>query len=317
MDHDDSWRGAVVFLMGPTGTGKSELAIAVAERLPFELVSVDSALVYRGLDIGTAKPTPAQRARTPHHLIDLCDAGESYSAARFRIDARRVIEAIHSRGRVPLLVGGTGLYFRALEHGIADLPGRDEVLRAQLDRELNELGPAALHARLSAVDPESAGRIHPNDPQRLVRALEVYELTGSSMSTLWAAQAHKALPFRPLKIVLAPVERERLHRRIARRFELMVERGLVNEVTALRRRGDLSLRNPAMRAVGYREVWRYLERELEWHDMKAQAIIATRQLAKRQLTWFRRERSCVWLHAGSDDLIGRVEATIASQKIFA
>ena len=316
MDHDDSWRGAVVFLMGPTGTGKSELAVAVAERLPFELVSVDSALVYRGLDIGTAKPTPAQRARTPHHLIDLCDAGESYSAARFRIDARRVIEAIHSRGRVPLLVGGTGLYFRALEHGIADLPGRDEVLRAQLDRELNELGPAALHARLSAVDPESAGAYTsersaaPGTGPRSVRIDRIIDVhfVGSASPQSAAVSA--------IENRLAPVERERLHRRIARRFELMVERGLVNEVTALRRRGDLSLRNPAMRAVGYREVWRYLERELEWHDMKAQAIIATRQLAKRQLTWFRRERSCVWLHAGSDDLIGRVEATIASQKIF-
>lgn len=316
MGHDDSRRGAVVFLMGPTGAGKSDLAIALAERLPFELVSVDSALVYRGLNIGTGKPTRAARARTPHHLIDLCDAGECYSAARFRTDARRAIEAIHGRGRVPLLVGGTGLYFRTLEHGIAELPGRDEVLRAQLDSELNEFGPAALHARLSAVDPESAGRIHPNDSQRLVRALEVYELTGSSMSALWAAQAHKGLPFRLLKIVLAPVERELLHRRIGRRFELMVERGLVNEVRGLRRRGDLSLRNPAMRAVGYREVWRYLERELEWHEMKTQAIIATRQLAKRQLTWLRRERSCVWLHAGSDNLLDRAEATIASQKIF-
>lgn len=285
----------LVFIMGPTGAGKTRLALSLAERMPCEIVSVDSALVYRGLDIGTAKPNPAERARATHHLIDICDPAERYSAARFRRDARAAVEAISARGRLALLVGGTGLYFRALQYGLAELPDADPEVRAALRSTLHEEGAAALHRRLAEIDPEAAARIHPNDPQRLVRALEVHQLTGSPLSSLWRGAHLEPLARPVVKLVLAPARRNVLHAGIARRFDAMLERGFVNEVRALRARRDLSLELPALRTVGYREVWRFLDGDSDYDAMRERGIIATRQLAKRQLTWLRREADCEWL----------------------
>lgn len=277
----------VIFLMGPTASGKTAAACRLADRFDCEIVSVDSALVYRGLDIGAAKPTPGLLAKYPHHLIDMCDPAERYSAAQFRLDALGVINEVHARGRVPLLVGGTGLYFRVLEGGIAELPDADAELRARLETELQASGLDALYARLREFDPQSAARIHPNDPQRTLRALEVYELSGTPMSVLFRETASPRLPFAVTKLVLAPADRGWLHERIATRFEAMIAAGFINEVAALRERGDLGLDQPALRAVGYRAIWRYLEGEYGFEHMIERGIIATRQLAKRQLTWFR------------------------------
>ena len=306
----------VIFLMGPTGSGKSHLALKLAERLAIEIVSVDSALVYRGLDIGTAKPNPAMRRRVQHHLIDICDPAERYSAARFRDDALDAIDAIAERGRLPVLVGGTGLYFRALEKGIAALPAADPAIRQNLQTELDQHGSTYLHERLAVVDPEGAERIHRNDPQRLIRALEVHALTGQPISRLWRARALVALPHPVIKFVVAPAERGVLHGRIASRFHAMVERGLVNEVRNLKRRTDLSLENPALRSVGYRDVWRYLERELSREQMLERGVIATRQLAKRQLTWLRRETDCTWLDSEAPRLAERVTKLLQGLPIF-
>jgi tRNA dimethylallyltransferase len=302
----------LVFIMGPTGVGKTRLALTLAERLDGEIVSVDSALVFRGLDIGTAKPNPAERARIPHHLIDICDPTERYSAARFRHDAQVAIDAIRARGRLPLLVGGTGLYFRALEYGLADLPDADPAVRAELEACLAAQGSEVLHRRLALVDPLAAARIHPNDPQRLVRALEVQQLTGQPMSSLWQGAGLAALDAPVLKLAVAPCQRGLLHARIAQRFDTMLARGLINEVRALWLRGDLSPACPALRTVGYREVWRYLTGEFDYTSMRERAIIATRQLAKRQLTWLRRETGCEWLDvtdlAAVERLVGRLAA---------
>lgn len=276
----------VICLMGPTATGKTELAVALAERLPVEIVSVDSALVYRGMDIGTAKPDPAIRERVPHHLIDIAEPEERYSAGRFQADASAAIEAIQGRGRHPLLVGGTMLYFRALLDGIAPMPPADSAVREALEAELAERGSARLHAELRRVDPASAERIHPNDPQRIQRALEVWRLTGQPI-TAWQASG-EPWPQPTVQIALTPAHRERLHERIVTRFHAMLAAGLVDEVAALRQRPGLHAELPAMRAVGYRQVWRYLDGELGHDDMVEQAVIATRQLAKRQLTWLRR-----------------------------
>ena len=306
----------VIFLMGPTGAGKSHLALKLAERLAVEIVSVDSAQVYRGLDIGTAKPNPGTRRRTPHHVIDICDPAERYSAARFRNDALDAIDTIARRGRLPLLVGGTGLYFRALERGIAALPAADPGLRQTLQRELDQHGSAHLHARLAAIDPDGAARIHRNDPQRLVRALEVHALTGQPISKLWRARTLHALPHPLVKFVVSPTERGLLHRRIATRFHSMLERGLVNEVRMLKRRADLSLDNPALRTVGYRQVWRYLEGHYSREQMLERSIIATRQLAKRQLTWLRREADCTWFDSEAPRLDGRIMDLIHGHAIF-
>lgn len=285
---------SAIFLMGPTASGKTDLAVALVERLPLEIVSVDSALVYREMDIGTAKPDTETLRRAPHRLIDFLDPAESYSAARFREDALREMAAIHRAGRIPLLTGGTMLYFRTLEEGIAPLPEADPELRRRLDQEAEHLGWEALHRRLAAVDPVSAGRIHPNDPQRLQRALEVYELTGRPMSELWREARAGALPFQPIKLAVAP-SRELLRERIAVRFRQMLAQGLVEEVERLFRRGDLTADHPSMRCVGYRQVWRYLAGEWTYEAMVERAITATRQLAKRQFTWLRRERGLVWL----------------------
>ncbi len=306
----------LLFVMGPTGAGKSALALALAERLPVEIVSVDSAQVYRGFDIGTAKPNPAVRRRVPHHLLDICAPTAAYSAAQFRIDAQAAIATIRARGRVPLLVGGTGLYFRALEQGLSDLPAADPRVRAQLQTELVTLGANALHRRLAAVDPRAAVRIHPNDPQRLLRALEVHAVSGVSQSELWQRARLAPHAGQILKLVIAPADRAVLHRRLALRFDLMLERGLINEVRALRDSAALDADAPAMRTVGYREVWRYVTGEYARSHMVERGIIATRQLAKRQLTWLRREADCTWMDCADPTRLDRALRAIQEQNVF-
>lgn len=279
-------RPGIVCLMGPTASGKTDLAVTLVERLPFEIISVDSAMVYRDMDIGTAKPDAATLRLAPHRLIDFLDPAEPYSAARFVKDALREIEDIHAQGRIPLLVGGTMLYFRSLLQGLAQLPAADASLRAELLAEARQKGWPAMHAQLAAVDAESAGRIHPNDPQRIQRALEVYRLTGTPLSA-WHARVVQGLPYRATLFGLVPGDRAVLHARIAQRFDLMLEQGLLSEVTQLYARGDLDADMPAIRAVGYRQVWQYLAGEIDFNRMRDKAIAATRQLAKRQLTWLR------------------------------
>ena len=279
-----------VCLMGPTASGKTDLAVALVETLPMDIISVDSVMVYRGMDIGSAKPDAGTLARAPHRLIDICDPAEPYSAARFRDDALREMADITAQGRIPLLVGGTMLYFRALLNGLSTLPSADADIRTRLEAEAEADGWASLHRRLAKVDPEAAARIHPNDPQRLQRALEVYELTGTPLSELQRSQqADQPLPYRIIKLAVAPVDRTILHERIAQRYELMLQNGLVDEVESLRQRGDLHQDMPALRAVGYRQVWEYLSGSLNYTEMVERGIIATRQLAKRQFTWLRSE----------------------------
>lgn len=288
-----------VFLMGPTASGKTDLAVALASRLPLEIISVDSALVYRGMDIGTAKPDAETLARAPHRLIDICDPGEAYSVGRFRDDALREMADITSRGQIPLLAGGTMLYFRGLEKGIAQMPRGHRGLRQRLSEEAAHLGLEALHDRLRTIDPESASRIHPNDPQRILRALEVYELTGRPLSAWHGEAGEVRLPYRVLKLILAPADRAVLRARIAERFHRMLENGFEEEVRHLLARGDLDPDLPALRAVGYRQMIQYLLGNLDRDSMIQQAIDATRQLAKRQMTWLRREASATWLLQGA------------------
>ena len=280
--------------MGPTASGKTDLAIALHDRLPVDLISVDSAMVYRGMDIGTAKPSAEELARAPHRLIDVCDPVESYSAARFRDDALREMRAIVASGRIPLLVGGTMLYFRALQYGLSDLPPADPAIRERLRQELDSDGLAALHRRLAEVDPVAAGRIHANDPQRTLRALEVWEASGRRLSELQGGKG-SAMPFRAIKLVRAPASRAELHARIDRRFEVMLQQGLVAEVEALVARGDLRPDMPSMRSVGYRQVWEWLRGECDRGEMVTRGQAATRQLAKRQFTWLRSEPEATWL----------------------
>jgi tRNA dimethylallyltransferase len=284
----------IVFLMGPTAAGKTDLALELARRLPFEIISVDSALIYRGMDIGTAKPDPHVLAQVPHRLVDILDPSEAYSAARFRQDALHEIAEIHGRGKVPLLVGGTMLYFRALERGLAELPESDPDVRARLEDELRRDGLSRLHARLADVDPASAARIHANDTQRTLRALEVHELSGDTLSSLLSRGGGEPLPFSVAKWIVAPQDRQRLHARIETRFRQMLEQGFIEEVQALRARGDLDLGKPSMRAVGYRQIWDYLGGCYDYENMVGKGIIATRQYAKRQLTWLRTERDADW-----------------------
>lgn len=308
--------------MGPTAAGKTELAIALAAQLPCDIISVDSAQVYRGMDIGTAKPDTDTLAAAPHQLLGFLDPAEAYSVARFRRDAMAAIAGSLARGRVPLLVGGTMLYFKALLYGIAEMPPADADIRRRIEREAAELGWPALHRRLAGVDPTAAQRIRPMDAQRLQRALEVYEISGRSL-TEWqrgqvSADAQKDpaapladdLPAQVLQLAVAPLERSVLHDRIERRFRAMVEQGLVEEVQALRARGDLSLDLPAMRAVGYRQVLDYLAGATSFDQMIEAGIAATRQLAKRQLTWLRSWQHLNWLWT---DATG--EAVVAPQVI--
>lgn len=272
--------------MGPTASGKTDLAVKLIEHYPMDIISVDSAMVYRGMDIGTAKPDAETLKRAPHRLIDFLDPAVSYSAAEFRQDALREMAEITENGRVPLLVGGTMMYFKALLHGLAEMPSADEKTREALLAEAKQKGWDKMHIKLAKVDPESARRIHPNDPQRISRALEVYELTGLPLSA-WQAQPTEPLPYNPVQIALFPSDRAWLHERIERRFHLMVEQGLIDEVRALYERGDLDESMPSIRAVGYRQVWQYLEGEYDIDQMIERGIIATRQLAKRQMTWLR------------------------------
>jgi len=276
-----------IALMGPTASGKTELAVRLVRELPVEIISVDSVMVYRGMDIGSAKPEPEVLAEAPHRLIDFLDPAEACSAARFAELARQEMAEITAAGRIPLLVGGTMLYFRALIHGLSRLPAADVELRARLEQEAAEQGWAAMHARLAGVDPEAAARIHPNDPQRIQRALEVYELTGMPLSRL--QQQNEPLPWQFVKLVLLPSDRAVLHERIARRFTRMLEMGFVQEVEALYARGDLHEQMPSIRAVGYRQLWHYLQGRINYTQMQEQGVAATRQLAKRQLTWLRSE----------------------------
>ncbi len=284
-----------ILLMGPTASGKTELAMQLAERLPVELISVDSAMVYRGMDIGTAKPSPAELARCPHRLIDICDPVDAYSAERFRADALAAMAEITEAGRIPLLVGGTMLYFRALQYGLSPLPPSDPAVRGRLEAELAAHGLAPLHARLSEVDPVIARRIHPNDTQRTLRALEVFEISGRPLSALQAEQAGEAMPWRAIKLARAPLERAVLHARIEQRFHAMLEAGFEGEVRGLVARGDLHPELPSMRSVGYRQMWAWLRGEYDRAEMIRRAIAATRQLAKRQMTWLRSERDLHWL----------------------
>lgn len=278
-----------LLLMGPTASGKSALAIQLAHHLNAEIISVDSALVFKGMDIGTAKPTLKERDGIIHHLIDIIDPSESFSTGQFRKHALNLMADITKRGKIPLLVGGTMLYFKALTQGMAELPEASPEIRKQLDHDLAILGKQALHQRLMAVDPESAARIHPNDPQRIQRALEVYQLSGKPLSLFFKESQHNALPYTALKIMVAPNDRQWLHQTIAQRFNQMLEQGFIAEVEKLYQRSDLNERLPAIRAVGYRQIWAYLEGKDDLSLMTEKAIIATRQLAKRQFTWLRKE----------------------------
>ncbi len=298
--------------MGPTASGKTGIAVELAQRLPCEIISVDSAMVYRGMDIGTAKPDAETLAAAPHRLIDICDPQESYSAARFREDALREMAAIVAAGRIPLLVGGTMLYFRALEQGLSALPAADEAIRARLEAEAAEKGWNWMHQRLQVVDPLAAARIHPNDPQRIQRALEVFEASGRTLSELTAAGGRAPFPYRLIKMGLLFEARDELHRRIAVRFDDMLRQGFLAEVEALFRRGDLHPALPAMRAVGYRQLWSFLAGETDYQEAQRRAVIATRQLAKRQMTWLRSERDCHWLDAAGSPLEGALKTVAAA-----
>lgn len=287
--------------MGPTASGKTALAVSLVERFPLEIISVDSALVYRGMDIGTAKPDAVTLARAPHHLLDIRDPEEAYSAAAFCDDARRLMADIAGRGRVPLLVGGTMLYFRALLQGLDALPRADPLIRQAIAAEAAARGWPALHAELAAADPETAARLSPNDSQRIGRALEIHRLTGTPMSAL-LARVRTDLPYRVLQLALIPSDRAVLHQRIAARFDAMLEAGLVDEVERLRRNPALKADMPSMRAVGYRQAWAYLDGDIDLKGLREQGVAATRQLAKRQLTWLRSWPDAVVLDCLADDL---------------
>lgn len=303
-----------VFLMGPTASGKTALAVSLVEHFPLEIISVDSALVYRGMNIGTAKPDAITLARAPHHLLDIREPTETYSAAAFCEDARRLMADITARGRVPLLVGGTMLYFRALLTGLDELPRADAALRKKLEAEAAARGWPALHAELAAVDPLTAARLAPNDSQRIGRALEIYRLTGTPMSAQ-LDKVHPELPYRVLQLALIPSDRAVLHQRIAARFDAMLADGLIEEVETLRRTYVLKPDLPSMRAVGYRQAWAYLDGDIDLKALREQGIAATRQLAKRQLTWLRSWPDAVVLDGLADDLeaqaIARVRAHLS------
>lgn len=315
-----------IFLMGPTAAGKTDLALELARVLPCDLISVDSALIYRGMDIGTAKPERAILDAFPHALIDIRDPAESYSAAEFRADALAAMAESTARGRIPLLVGGTMLYYKALLEGLADMPSADPVIRAELEARALAEGWEVLHRELAAVDPESAARIHPNDPQRLIRALEVYRLSGLSMTEHRRRQAAGnpdtgtsgagQLPYTVAQLAIAPAQRQVLHDRIAQRFRAMVEQGFVQEVEALRSRSDLHAGLPSIRAVGYRQMWEYLDGELSRDEMVERGIIATRQLAKRQFTWLRGWDDVHWLDSLACDNLSRVLKYLAGVSIL-
>jgi tRNA dimethylallyltransferase len=315
-------RPPVIFLMGPTCSGKTGAAVALVQRLPLEIINVDSALVYQGLEIGAARPEPEVLAVAPHRLLGFLDPAEPYSAARFRDDALREIADIRRAGRVPLLVGGTMLYFKALQQGLAAMPAADPAVRADIDAIAREHGWPEVHRLLAEVDPDSAARLKPNDGQRLQRALEVYRVTGETMTSLHQRQqavalsdtgpgAGPAFPYTAINFALAPASRALLHDRIAVRFRAMLEAGLVEEVERLRSRGDLHRELPAIKAVGYRQVWDYLDGRYGYEEMVERGIIATRQLAKRQFTWLRGWPDLEWFDSDAPDLVGQLEGRLA------
>ena len=295
-----------VFLMGPTASGKTGLAVELCRRFPLEIISVDSALVYRGMDIGTAKPDPEILKQAPHRLIDIRDPSESYSAAEFREDALREMKSITQAGKVPLLVGGTMLYFRALEQGLSELPAADPEVRRQLEQQAAEIGWAAMHEILRQKDPQAASRIHPNDPQRLQRALEVITITGRSMTELYERTPEYSLDYRLHKIIISPEPRSILHQRIEQRFDLMIDTGFIGEMKGLFARSDLHADLPSMRAVGYRQAWEWLQGKYGFDEMREKAIVATRQLAKRQLTWLRQESASIWYDLQTENEMQKV-----------
>ena len=285
MQHSEH-KPLAIFLMGPTASGKTDLAIQLRQQLPVEVISVDSALIYRGMDIGTAKPSKAELALAPHRLINICDPAESYSAANFRTDALREMQEISAQGKIPLLVGGTMLYYKALLEGLSPLPSADEKVRSEIEAKAALIGWGGLHQELSKIDPISAQRINPNDSQRINRALEVFYLTGKTLTEL-TAQKGEALPYDILQFAIAPEQREVLHLRIEQRFHKMIELGFQQEVEKLYRRPDLNENLPSIRCVGYRQMWEYLRGDYNHDEMVFRGICATRQLAKRQITWLR------------------------------
>lgn len=298
----------VVLLMGPTAAGKTAVAIELAQRYPFELINVDSALVYRGLNIGAARPSEAELQLAPHRLLGIREPWETYSAAEFRRDALKEIEAIHAIGKIPLLVGGTMMYFRALVEGLASLPAADAVVRDRLAKEADDKGWPHLHARLAKVDPVTAARLAPNDSQRIQRALEVYELTGKPLSEHHKAQQaqRKSFPYPLYHFAVSPSQRRILHERIAQRLDDMFAQGFVAEVAALKADPRLTGKEPAMRSVGYRQVWQYLAGEYDEATMRHKALVATRQLAKRQITWLRSWPDLQWLDPTTEDAVGAI-----------
>ncbi|MDD2929387.1 MAG: tRNA (adenosine(37)-N6)-dimethylallyltransferase MiaA [Sideroxydans sp.] len=310
-------RPPAIFLMGPTASGKTGVAVELAQHLPVELISVDSALVFRDMDIGTAKPDAATLARAPHHLIDIIDPTEAYSAAAFRKDALRLMADITARGKVPLLVGGTMLYFKALREGLSPLPQADAALRAKLDAKIAQHGIEALHAKLAEVDAETAARLHSTDTQRVQRAMEIYLASGKPMSELLRQQEQNPLPYEVLSIALIPSDRAVLHQRIAQRFEQMLKDGLLDELRLLRERYPLHRDMTSMRCVGYRQAWEYLEGEITKGGLLEKGIAATRQLAKRQLTWLRSMPENIKVDCLAPDLSRQLSQLINSTEIGA
>ncbi|MDO9169180.1 MAG: tRNA (adenosine(37)-N6)-dimethylallyltransferase MiaA [Methylobacter sp.] len=303
----------VIFLMGPTASGKTALSVQLAQALNGEIISVDSALVFKGMDIGTAKPTLDERGGIPHHLIDILDPAEAYSTGQFRKQALALMDDITRRGKMPIVVGGTMLYFKVLNSGLAVLPEADPAIRAKLDQDLAQRGKEALHQRLAGIDPEAAARIHPNDPQRVQRALEVYAISGKPLTSFFTAAQAQDIPYQKIKLIIAPQDRAILHGIIALRFKQMLAQGFIDEVAALYQRGDLTDKMPSIRAVGYRQAWSYLQGEYDLDTLTEKAIIATRQLAKRQFTWLRRETDAANFESGQKDLLAKVLAEIDAQ----
>ncbi|MCG7811181.1 tRNA (adenosine(37)-N6)-dimethylallyltransferase MiaA [Alteromonas macleodii] len=295
--------------MGPTASGKTGLALDIAAKVESEVISVDSALVYKGMDIGTAKPTQEEQAGVVHHLIDIIDPAQSYSVSQFVNDTNALIGDILARGKVPILAGGTMMYFNALINGISPLPKSDEKIRDEITQQAQRLGWSKLHDELRGVDPISGERIHPNDPQRITRALEVYRSTGKTL-THWQQEEGEKCPYNIAQFAIAPADRAVLHERIATRFDLMLEQGFENEVVKLYERSDLHEDLPSIRSVGYRQMWQYLDGQLSYAEMRERGIIATRQLAKRQLTWLRGWEQVTWLDTFANDNLTKITAKV-------
>ena len=300
----------VITLMGPTAAGKTALAIELCQALNTEIISVDSALVYKGMDIGTAKPSVQEQAQAPHHLIDIIDPAQSYSVAEFRADAIKLIDDFHQRGKVPILVGGTMMYFKGLIEGLSPLPEADAEIRAVLEREAEQKGWPALHQQLKEIDSEAAAKISENDSQRINRALEVYRISGKTMTQLQQSK-QDALPYQFHQFAIAPSDRKVLHERIEKRFEIMLDEGFKNEVLALYQRKDLHPDLPSIRCVGYRQMWEYLAGECDYNEMVFKGVAATRQLAKRQLTWLRGWQDVTWLDTDSQENLQRVLTSLS------